>query len=582
MSILDRFDRDLIRLYKYFWPQKKRLILAGIFLIGSASTSSMTATLLGKLTDVGFYKGEEWVIWAAPLALILVTLFFAVCTVMGSYTMAKAAQAVLLTLRNQLYANLLHWPSQVYQEKNSGLVSSKFVNESTIALGGAAESVIVLLRDSVQVCALLGVLFWHNWQLTLVTFVIAPALTFTLRTISKRMKVIVRDSQEMIAKMISRVNESYGAERVVKISNTYDYEDQRFDKVNMRIRRLALKTIIMQSITTPMTQLLTMVAIAIVVGIALMEAQQGLLTIGEFITFLSAMLLLKAPIQHLAGLNATFANISAAARSIFSMLDTREETDTGTTVMKRSKGDIELRGVSLRYPNEHKDALHNISLHIRPGEHVAFVGQSGAGKSSLVNLLPRFWDVTKGQILLDGIDIRDLTLMSLRAQMSVVSQDPVIMDGSIRDNIVYGAWDVTEEAIQKAVEAASLEAFVKSLPKGLDSPVGESGSLLSGGQRQRVAIARAFLKDAPILILDEATSALDSEIEANIKDAIEKLCDGRTCITIAHRFSAIEYADRIIVLKEGKIVEQGSAQDLYRMNGIYANMCKLQNLGVRR
>ena len=580
MSMLDRFDPDLIRLYKYFGPQKKRLVLAGIFLIGSASTSSMTATLLGQLTDVGFYKGEAWVVWAAPLALILVTLFFAVCTVMGSYTMAKAAQAVLVTLRNQLYANLLHWPSQAYQEKNSGLVSSKFVNESTIALGGAAESVIVLLRDSVQVCALLGVLFWHNWQLTLVTFVIAPALTLTLRAISKRMKVIVRDSQAMIAKMISRVNESYGAERVVKISNTYDYEDKRFDKVNMRIRRLALKTIIMESITTPMTQMLTMVAIAVVVGIALLEAQKGLLTIGEFITFLSAMLLLKAPIQHLAGLNATFAKISASAKSIFSMLDTEEEKDTGTTVIERAKGDIELQGVSLRYPGKEKDSLHNISLRIRPGEHVAFVGQSGAGKSSLVNLLPRFWEATEGRILLDGIDTRELTLMSLRAQMSVVSQDPVMMAGSIRDNIVYGGWDATEEAVDRAVEAAGLTSFVKSLPKGLDSPVGEGGSLLSGGQRQRVAIARAFLKDAPILILDEATSALDSETEAHIKEAIEKLCVGRTCITIAHRFSAIEYADRIIVMKDGGIAEQGTAEELHRINGIYANLCKLQNGGV--
>ena len=580
MSMLDRFDPDLIRLYNYFGPQKKRLVLAGIFLIGSASTSSMTATLLGQLTDVGFYKGEAWVVWAAPLALILVTLFFAVCTVMGSYTMAKAAQAVLVTLRNQLYANLLHWPSQAYQEKNSGLVSSKFVNESTIALGGAAESVIVLLRDSVQVCALLGVLFWHNWQLTLVTFVIAPALTLTLRAISKRMKVIVRDSQAMIAKMISRVNESYGAERVVKISNTYDYEDKRFDKVNMRIRRLALKTIIMESITTPMTQMLTMVAIAVVVGIALLEAQKGLLTIGEFITFLSAMLLLKAPIQHLAGLNATFAKISASAKSIFSMLDTEEEKDTGTTVIERAKGDIELQGVSLRYPGKEKDSLHNISLRIRPGEHVAFVGQSGAGKSSLVNLLPRFWEATEGRILLDGIDTRELTLMSLRAQMSVVSQDPVMMAGSIRDNIVYGGWDATEEAVDRAVEAAGLTSFVKSLPKGLDSPVGEGGSLLSGGQRQRVAIARAFLKDAPILILDEATSALDSETEAHIKEAIEKLCVGRTCITIAHRFSAIEYADRIIVMKDGGIAEQGTAEELHRINGIYANLCKLQNGGV--
>lgn len=580
MSIFEKFDQDLIRLYRYFWPERKRLILAAFFLLGTASTSSVTAILLGKLTDVGFYKGEEWVIWSAPLTLILVTLFFAVCTVMASYTMAKVAQAVLVTLRNQLYANLLHWPSQAYQEKNSGLVSSKFINESTFALSGAAESVIILLRDSVQVCALLCVLFWHNWQLSLVTFIIAPALALTLRAISKRMKVIVRDSQAMIAKMISRVNESYSAERIVKISNTYDYEDKRFDKVNMRIRRLALKTIIMQSITTPITQMLTMVTIACVVGIALLEAQQGLLTIGEFITFLSAMLLLKAPIQHLAGLNATFASISAAAKSIFGMLDTEEEKDTGTISIERAKGDIELRNVWLRYPNQEQDSLQNLSLHIRPGEHVAFVGQSGAGKSSLINLLPRFWEASDGEILLDGINIRELTLISLRAQMSIVSQDPVMMEGTIRDNIIYGAWNASDEAVTRAVEAAGLTSFVNSLPKGLSSPVGENGGLLSGGQRQRIAIARAFLKDAPILILDEATSALDSETEVHIKQAIEKLCIGRTCITIAHRFSAIEFANRIFVMKDGKIVEQGTAEELQRMNGIFSNLCRLQNGGL--
>lgn len=575
-SLIKRIDPDLVRLYAYFLPHKGKLLLSVLFLVASASTSSVTATLLGKLTDLGFYKEAEWVIYAAPAALMAMTLVYTVSTVMSAYLMAKASQSVLVTLRTSLFDNMLHWPEPRYQERTTGAVSSKFVNEATIALGDATSSVIIMVRDSVQIMGLLCVLFWHNWQLTLVTFLMAPVLVFALQLISKRMRRIVKKSQDALGVMISRVQESYEAERVVKMSGTYDFEEARFKVINQKIRQLALKTIKMRTIGTPISQVLVMVAVAFVVAVALVEAQQGILTIGEFVTFLAAMLLLKEPIQNLASLNATFASISVAARSIFGMLDTETEKDTGSREIERFAGDIVFDNVTLRYPGQKEPALKAISLTVRHGEHVALVGQSGSGKSSFVSLVARFWDPTQGRILFDGIDSRELTLESLRRQMSIVSQDPLILDGTLRTNITYGTPDASEEAVKAAVEAAGLSDFVASLPKGLESEVGEGGSLLSGGQRQRVAIARALLKDAPILILDEATSALDSKTEAHIKEALRRLAQGRTCITVAHRFSSIEYADRIVVMNQGEIVEMGSIEELLSRDGVFKRLSELQ------
>ncbi|MDY6009814.1 MAG: lipid A export permease/ATP-binding protein MsbA [Duodenibacillus sp.] len=575
-SLIKRIDPDLVRLYAYFLPHKGKLLLSVLFLVASASTSSVTATLLGKLTDLGFYKEAEWVIYAAPAALMAMTLVYTVSTVMSAYLMAKASQSVLVTLRTSLFDNMLHWPEPRYQERTTGAVSSKFVNEATIALGDATSSVIIMVRDSVQIMGLLCVLFWHNWQLTLVTFLVAPVLVFALQLISKRMRRIVKKSQDALGVMISRVQESYEAERVVKMSGTYDFEEARFKVINQKIRQLALKTIKMRTIGTPISQVLVMVAVAFVVAVALVEAQQGILTIGEFVTFLAAMLLLKEPIQNLASLNATFASISVAARSIFGMLDTETEKDTGSREIERFAGDIVFDNVTLRYPGQKEPALKAISLTVRHGEHVALVGQSGSGKSSFVSLVARFWDPTQGRILFDGIDSRELTLESLRRQMSIVSQDPLILDGTLRTNITYGTPDASEEAVKAAVEAAGLSDFVASLPKGLESEVGEGGSLLSGGQRQRVAIARALLKDAPILILDEATSALDSKTEAHIKEALRRLAQGRTCITVAHRFSSIEYADRIVVMNQGEIVEMGSIEELLSRDGVFKRLSELQ------
>lgn len=582
MKWMEKVDPDLRRLYRYFLPHKWRLAVAVVFLMGSASMSSVTATLLGKMTDIGFYHQEGWNIYAAPLALIGVTLGFAICTVMSTVLMAKVSQAVLVKLRMQLFESILHWPDAEYQRNTTGRISSKLVNEATMALSGAAQSFIVLVRDSIQVVALLSVLFWYDWQLTLVTFVIIPGLALTLRTISRRIRKIVRESQETLGKMISRVQETYEAERLVKVSNTYDFEEKRFAEVNEHIFKLTLKNIKMTAVTTPVTQMLTMVAIACVVGMALYEAQKGLLTIGEFITFLSALLLMKAPIQHLSGLNGTFASISVAAKSIFDTIDAEREKDDGPDLLiQPGGGTVTFENVTVVYPGKDAPTLKSFSLEIKQGERVALVGQSGSGKTTLVNLIARFLEPSEGRILIDGQDISKVSHRSLRRQMAFVTQDVVLFDSTLKDNLTYGLGNVTECDIQKALEVASLTELVQALPEGLETRVGEGGNMLSGGQKQRVSIARAFLKNAPILIMDEATSALDSKTEQQVVKAMNRLREGRTCITVAHRLGSVMEANRVFVMSAGKVIEEGSPQKLIQMKGFFYRAAKDQLLAGR-
>ena len=573
-------DPALTRLFRYALPYKWQLVMASIWIVGAASMSSLTATLLGKLTDLGFYEKEPWVIAAAPATLIGVTLLYAVSTVMSTYLLTKISQSMLVTLRTELFARILHWPFSNYQSHSTGLVCSKFVNEANIALGGAVSAAIILVRDSLQIIALFAVLFWQNWQLTLVALVVGPVGALIMRAISQRTKLIVKASQAAIAGILSRVQESYKAERLVKISDTYDFEMDRFRPINQKIRRTELKRQIMQGLGTPVTQVITMSGVAVVVAYALFEAQAGRLTIGEFITFLSAMMLLMPPLQHLAGLNATFASISVAAKSIFDTMVEAVEEDKGAIELKNVKGAIEFKDVHPTYPETTREAIKGVTLSVRPGEHVALVGLSGSGKSSIVNLVPRFWSVTSGAVTVDGVNVEDCTLASLRNHIAVVSQNVILFDTTVRENIAYGMPEVSEAAIEKAVEAAALTEVVAALPKGLDTPVGEAGGLLSGGQKQRISIARALLKDAPILILDEATSALDSESENQIKEALETLMQGRTCLTVAHRLSTIDRADRIVVMKDGEIVEEGTPAELIAKEGAYARMVRLQT-GIR-
>lgn len=321
-----------------------------------------------------------------------------------------------------------------------------------------------------------------------------------------------------------------------------------------------------------------MLGVAVVLTVALIEAQHGLLTLGEFVTFLTAMLLILQPLRRLTGLNATFVGMAVAAGSIFSTLDEAKENDGGTHELERGsvKGAMTFDHVTLRYPGANRDSVRDFCLDVKPGDTIALVGSSGSGKTSLVNMIPRFWNPTGGRILIDGIDTQDITLKSLRDNIAIVSQDVIIFNGTIRENLIYGTPDATDDDIARAVEAAALTGFIASLPEGLNTPVGEYGGKLSGGQKQRISIARALLKNAPILLLDEATSALDSESEHHIKEALIRLMAGRTSFIVAHRLSSIEHATKIVVMADGTIVETGTHRELLDKNGAYANLWRLQ------
>ncbi len=577
-KIWRKTDPNLRRLLSYL--PKYRHLLAGAVtcMLVAAASSSLVAYLLGKLTDLGFYDKAAWIVVAAPVGLIVVSFLHGGSMFLSNYLLSRASQFLLQDLREELFAKILRWPAKAYQNRTTGEIASKFVNEANVALSKAAKSAVILVRDTLQIVALSVMLIWHDMSLTIVTLLIAPLIIGLLRTISKKLKPLTAKSQENVATLISRLRESYEAHPVVKITNAYDVEMKRFTAVNQEVKRLALRATKISAVGTPATQLIGMAGVAVVLAVAMAEVQHGLMTMGDFVTFLTAMLLMMPPLRRISGLNATIVTMTVAAQSIFATLDEPEEEDTGTTELTHVKGDVVFDHVTMRYPGADYDAVKDFSLTVASGTTVALVGASGSGKSTLVNLLPRFWNPTAGRILLDGIDTQTVTLTSLRQQIAVVSQDVMLFDGTIRENLIYGTPEATDEAIAKAVEAAALTNFIASLPEGLNTPVGEAGSQLSGGQKQRLSIARALLKNAPILILDEATSALDAESEQAVKTALAHLMKGRTTFMVAHRLATVENADQIVAMADGKIQEIGTHRELIRRNGLYARLCALQGI----
>lgn len=548
-------------------------------MLTAATTSSLIAVLFGKLTQIGFYDQQPWIVIAAPIGLIFVACLNGGSMFMSNFLLAKVSQSLLFQLRGELFSKILQWPEYAYQRNLTGIIASKFVNEANVALSNAAKSSIILVRDSLQVVGLICVLVWHDITLTLVTLVIAPAIVWLLKYISAKLRSILAGAQQNVATLLVRIKESYDARQIIKVSNTFESEIQRFKTVNDEVRSLALNMTKVSSAATPATQFIGVCGVAVALVVAMIESQRGLLTLGEFITFLTAMMLILPPLRRLTGINSALVGISVAADSIFSTLDEPVEVDNGTVELSGVRKGIVFEHVCLRYPGADRDAVHEFSLYVSAGDTIALVGLSGSGKSSLVNLLPRFWNPSAGRILIDGIDYQTVTLASLRQQIAIVSQDVILFDGTIRDNIAYGCPNATPQQIEAAIESASLTEFVSSLPNGLDTPVGEAGSRLSGGQKQRISIARALLKDAPILILDEATSALDAENEHRIKMALARLMKGRTTFIVAHRLSTIEYATKIVAMQAGEIAEVGTHAELLKKDGVYAHLCKLQGIG---
>lgn len=567
----------LARLFAYLPPYKAYIFLALVAMVFAAAASSLMALLMGKLTDLGFYQKNGLVAVWAPIALIGISLVHGGGQFCSSYLLQKVSQNILVKIRTLMFDHMIRWPEETVQEQDSGRVVSRFINEASQALSSASEVLTVLVRDSLQVIALMCVLLWHNWQLTAVTLIVAPLLVFILRTVSKKLKALTSDSQVTFGQMLSQLNETYHSERLIKVYNAYEFEQERFAHVNRRLKGLSMRQQIVKGLGTPATQLVSMAGVAIVVFVALLQAQRGQLTLAEFVTYISAMLLMMPAIRKLANLNGTMARMSAAAESLFEMIDIPLEKDPGDKTIDRIKGAVEFKDVWYKYPNALEPSLKDFNLKVTPGSMVAFVGASGAGKSTAVNMVPRFMVPTQGQIFFDGIPQDELTLESIRRQVAIVTQEVMLFNGTIADNIAFGAGrEVTEEEIMAAAEAAYLKPLIDSLPEGLQTHIGEGGSKLSGGQRQRVSIARALLKDAPILLLDEATSALDTESEKYIQASLDKLRKGRTSFVVAHRLSTIVDADQIVVMDQGAIVESGTHFELLEKDGPYAHLYKIQ------
>ena len=567
----------LMRLFRYLPPYKWYIAGAAAAMAAGGGASSLIALILGKLTDMGFYQQDPIVAVLAPIALIGVAALNGGSQYLSSYLLVRVSQSIMLEIRTLMFERISHWGDALFFKYRCAEVQAKFINEASTALSRAASVMTTMIRDSIQIVCLIGVLIYHNWKLTLVTFVVAPLLAAVLRWVSKRMKKLTTQTQQTFGELLGTIQESYQGERVVKIYDGYDYERDRFRAVNEKLKDLTLRTQRVEAAGTPLTQLIAMSGVSVVVVYALAQAQSGALTIGEFTTFLSAMLLLMPPIRHLSSLNGTTAAMTAAAESLFAMIDEEPEKDPGEKTLMDYRGAVRFENVGFSYPNTDKPAVKNFSLDVKPGEMIALVGSSGSGKSTLINLIPRFWAATSGEIYFDDVPQSELTLASLRRQIGLVSQEVTIFDDTIAGNIAYGCRDkVTREDIERAAEAAALTDFIATLPQGLDTPVGANGSMLSGGQRQRISIARAFLKNAPILLLDEATSALDTESERHIQKSLDSLLKGRTAFVVAHRLSTIVNADRIVVMREGEIVEIGTHEELLEKKGVYEHLYSIQ------
>jgi len=444
---------------------------------------------------------------------------------------------------------------------------------------------ISLVRDSLTVIGLMGYLIYLNWKLTLVVMVIFPIIAYIMSKINRRLRSLNREQQNLTSELAYIVEEASAGYKIVKVHGAEQYEMNRFLEKAERLRQFALKSAVAGGLNQPITQLIASMALSVVLVIALMQSVTEGTTVGGFAAFVTAMMLVISPLKHLADINQPLQRGLTAAEMIFGLMDEPfEEAEDRRVNMKsldKAKGGIRFEDVGFSYQQEvgRQDALRGINLSIAPGEVVAFVGPSGGGKSTLVNLLPRFFKPTSGHIFLDDIRLEDIILADIRKQIAFVSQDVILFNDTIAANVAYGASGqegINRERVMEALEAANLGALIKELPEGMNSMVGDNGNRLSGGQRQRLAIARAIYKDAPILILDEATSALDSESERQVQDALDRLMAGRTTLVIAHRLSTIEHADRIVVLEHGQIIENGSHEDLIKKDGLYANLHRIQ------
>ncbi|PIT24907.1 lipid A export permease/ATP-binding protein MsbA [Snodgrassella alvi] len=556
-------------LLKYFFISVLAMVVVGF-------TGPLFASLLKPIIDNGFVEKNMDLMQWIPFEIVALFIFRGIANYINEYTSAYISNKMVQAIQRDLFAKLMMIPVSYYQENNRGRMMSRIINDARGITAAGFDVITVFAKDGVTVLGLLIWLFYLDWQLTLITFITIPLIGWCVKVINKRIRKLATKSQNDLGYVMQILSESIDGTKVIRIYGGQQYEQERLEKTNRTLCSLAVRRQSYTSIGSAVTQLLIATSLSIILYIAAKRAVHSGFTAGDFMSFLSAMLMMFDPLKRITNMSAVLQTGLMAASSVFSFLREPNEKNFGVKRLSAPTGDIIFKNVTLRYSNTEKNAVNNLNLTVKQGTVVALVGESGCGKTSTVNLIPRFYDITSGELTINDINIKDIELESLRRQMALVSQDVVLFNDTIANNIAYGADNVTESDIIHAAKAANAWTFIENLPDGLKTEVGDQGMKLSGGQRQRIAIARALLKDAPILILDEATSALDTESERLVQSALEELMKNRTTIVIAHRLSTIENADNIVVMHQGRIIEQGKHAELIEKNGRYAFLHRMQ------
>lgn len=565
------------RLLAYVKPYRREFIIAVIGMVGYAVTDTAFAALMKPMLDGSFVEQDQSAIIMVPLMIIGIFLLRGVAGFASTYYISWIGWRVIKQLRGEIFEKYLTLPTAFYDKASSGELISRITFNSQMVANAASSSLTVMVRDTLTAIGLLGLMFYQSWQLSLTFLVIGPVIGVIVARVSRKFRAISRSIQGSMGDVSHVIQEAVEGARVIKIFGGHEEERAQFELANESNRAFNMKETVVKAMNEPIVQLLVAMALAVIVYIASSGEVADRISVGSFMSFITAMLLLFAPLKRMTTLNSQIQKGIAAGESLFAILDLESERDNGTEQLDKTIRSIEYRQVSLKYSDEKPAVLKDINLVVNHGQTVAFVGESGSGKTSLVNLLPRLYELDDGQVLVNDKSVEHYTLQSLRGGIATVSQDVMLFNDTIASNIAYGSSEPVEEAaLHEACKAAHAHDFIMALPEGYDTLVGENGVMLSGGQKQRVAIARALLKNAPILILDEATSALDSESERKVQEGLDTLMQGRTTLVIAHRLSTIEQADRIIVMDKGEIVETGTHEQLLAARTHYFKLHQLQ------
>ena len=571
---------DALRVYRRLlgyavphWPMFA-IGVAGMML--AAATDSGMALLVREFLNGAFIMQNENMLWMVPGGVLVLFLLRGIGDYVSNFFSGWVGRQVIKTLRAELFVHYLNLPTRFFDGAASGQMLSRLTYNVELVAEAATNAITVMIKDTLTIVGLLGVLFYINWQLAAFSLVAAPLIAWLVQRINRRFRRYSARIQSSMGDVTRVAKQAIDGHRLIKLFNAQQFEAQQFERVNEQNRHNNMRLIMTKAVSNPVVQQIAAIGLAAVMYIAIQQMLAQQLRVDDFIGFLTALLLVTAPLRRLVAIGGPLQQGIAAGASVFEVLDVPPEDAGGPRTLERARGDVEFRQVTFAYAPEKGPVLRQVSFRVSAGETLAIVGKSGSGKSTLVSLLPRFYDPQSGNVCLDGQDVREYQLMDLRRQVSFVTQDVVLFNDTIRNNIGFGGIVASADAIEAAARAAHVLEFAEELPDGLDTTVGDRGVLLSGGQRQRIAIARALLKDSPVLILDEATSALDSESERHIQLALAGLIRNRTTLVIAHRLSTVENADRILVLDDGGVVESGTHAELLARAGSYATLHRLQ------